>query len=142
MTVCTRRGSRGPVTSIGGRGPVGLGRSPFCPLLGEELLLLKYPFCRYLRSESMRISNSCVLFLIRARSVVLVISRPQQTGSLGDSSSIPDCFWKSGGCLWRQLGASAELTLHSYHGMFQLYSNSLEKFCTYYRSQQEYSVFS
>jgi hypothetical protein len=42
VTACTSLGRRGPVISIGGRGPAGFGRgAPLCPfpLFDEELLL-------------------------------------------------------------------------------------------------------
>jgi len=50
-TCWTRRGRRGPVTSRGGRGPCGLGRSSRGPrpFRSESM----YPCCRYLRSLSM-----------------------------------------------------------------------------------------
>ena len=55
-TFCSKRGKRGPVISMGGRGPVGFGRS-VCrnPLdsLGESM----YPLCLYLRSSSIRLST-------------------------------------------------------------------------------------
>src|ERR1039457_3280141 len=50
-TCWTRRGRRGPVTSRGGRGPVGLGRSAPKPL--ESRSVSMYPGCLYLRSLSM-----------------------------------------------------------------------------------------
>src|ERR1700691_3964827 len=52
-TFCSRRGRRGPVTSRGGRGPEGLGRSGK-PRSFESRSESLYPRCRYLRSSSMR----------------------------------------------------------------------------------------
>ena len=57
-TCCTKRGNRGPVTSIGGRGPWGLGRSSRNGL--ESRSESMYPFCLYLRSLSMGKSCSVV----------------------------------------------------------------------------------
>src|SRR5438477_6672055 len=48
-TCCTRRGSRGPVTSKGGRGPWGLEGSRKLLFSRSESI---YPFCLYLRSLS------------------------------------------------------------------------------------------
>jgi len=50
-TCCTKRGKRGPVTSMGWRGPWGLGASPRGPRASRSLSM--YPFCLYLRSLSM-----------------------------------------------------------------------------------------
>src|ERR1039458_6006708 len=52
-TCCSRRGKRGPVTSMGGRGPCGLGLPSRGPLPSRSVSI--YPCCLYLRSLSMEI---------------------------------------------------------------------------------------
>jgi len=56
-TFCKSRGRRGPVTSIGGRGPFGFGRSPSGRSLDSRPLSI-YPRCLYLRSSSMCLIDS------------------------------------------------------------------------------------
>jgi hypothetical protein len=61
-TFCKSLGKRGPVTSIGGRGPEGFGRSAG-RRSPDPLFESMYPRCLYLRSSSMCLIDSWILCL-------------------------------------------------------------------------------